>query len=136
MIEKRIKLFLLTNIKNPWKWLADIWGVLTIIFFIIDFYNQNNLRIETTGIAIIYTAVLLIYTSNKEYARWKRNNFTSQYHGEIFIALWTLLLFAFAFTAAVKPNEYIIPPIFYTTYITILGLFAVTLNSKKLKTRR
>jgi len=127
------KQFLFTSIKTPWKRLADIWGFITMIFFIIDFFNKNTIRIETTGVAIIYTAVLLIYTSNKEYLRWKKNNFSSRYYGEIFIALWTVILFIFVVTSALKPQIYTIPPIFYTTYITILGLFAITLNSKKLK---
>ncbi len=124
---------LIAKIKKPWKWLSDLWGYLTMFIFIWDFFKPNAMRVETTGIAIIYTAILVIYVSNKEYQRWQKNNFTSQYAGEIFIILWTLLLFFFVGLTAFFPTKFIIPPTFYTTYITVLGLFAITLNSKKLK---
>lgn len=124
---------ILNRIKKPWKWLSDIWGILAMIIFTWDFFQPDKLRVETTGIAIIYTAILVIYVSNKEYLRWQKNNFVSQYAGEIFIVLWTILLFLFVFLAALFPEKYTVPATFYTTYITILGLFAISLNSKKLK---
>lgn len=123
------------KISRPWKWLSDLWGYLTMIIFTWDFFQPDKLRVETTGVAIIYTAILVIYVSNKEYQRWRKNNFTSQYAGEMFIVLWTFLLFFFVCLTAFFPEKFYIPATFYTTYITILGLFAITLNSKKLKKR-
>jgi len=127
---------LVTKITHPWKWLSDFWGIVTILIFFWDFFQPGSFRVEATGIAIIYTAILVIYVSNKEYRRWKKNNFSSQYHGEIFIILWSLILLLFVALVAIFPDKYIIPATFYTTYITILGLFAITLNSKKLKSHR
>ncbi len=126
---------LLANGKRPWKWLSDIWGYITMVVFTWDFFQPEQLRVEATGVAIIYTAILVIYVSNKEYHRWHKNNFISQYAGEKFIVLWTLLLFFFITLSASLPNKFIIPSTFYTTYITILGIFAISLNSKKLKKR-
>jgi hypothetical protein len=126
---------LLTPINNPWKWLVDFWGYLTIIIFMVDFFLQDYWRVQSTGIAIIYTAILLIYTSNKEFQRWQKNNFLSRFHGEIFIALWTVVMFLFTIMTSILPQNFQMEPIFYTTYITVLGIFAVTLNSKKLKIR-
>lgn len=135
MKDKFINL-LLRAIQNPWRWLANVWGYLTILILLIDFFANDHARLQATGIAIIYTAVLVIYIGKKEYLRWRKNNFISQYNGEFFIALWTLLLFVFVTMSGFYPDRYTIDPAFYTTYITVLGLFAITLNSKSLKKRK
>lgn len=135
-MNKKIQQTLLSNIGRPWKWLADFWGYTAIVIFLIDFFSSQPMRVQSTGVAIIYTAVLVIYISNKEYTRWRREKFISLYNGEIFIALWTLLLLIFIATASIQPEKYAVDATFYTTYITILGLFAITLNSKKLKSRK
>ncbi len=132
---------LLQPIKSPppiciWKWLADFWGYLTIIIFITDFFYPNNNLVASTGAAIIYTAVLVIYVTNKEFNRWQQKSFSSHYFGEIFIAIWSTLLVFFVIATLVSNGTYKVEPEFYTTYITILGIFAISLNSKNLQQKK
>ncbi len=119
-----------------WKWLADFWGYLTIIIFIVDFFYQEKNLIASTGSAIIYTAVLVIYVTNKEFNRWQQKSFSSHYLGEIFIILWSIILIFFVMLAIASNGIYQVRPEFYTTYITILGIFAISLNSKNLKQKK
>ena len=53
-----------------WKILADFWGYVAITLFALDFVSKDHYRIESTGVTVIYLAILAIYASNKEYHRW------------------------------------------------------------------
>lgn len=108
-------------------------GLCGFFIFLLDFFSPGHFRIQSTGVAIIYTATLVIYISNKEYIKWRAQNFISNYSGEFFIVLWTIVLFIFAISVSLAPDKFVVDSTFYTTYITVLGLFAITLNSKKLK---
>ncbi len=124
------------TISTSWKWLADFWGYLTILIFLLDFFQPNYDYISATGAAIIYTAILVIYVTNKEFTRWQKNSFVSQHFGEWFVILWTALLVFFIAITLLSQGFYKIRPEFYTTYITILGIFAISANSKNLKQSR
>ncbi len=116
-----------------WRWLTHFWGLLAAIVFTLTFFNKINADFILNTIAIIYIAVLSIYTSSKEIKRWSKKNFFSKHKGEVFIIIYTALLIGFIFLCLIEPNKYNLPKEFTTTYLAILGIFAISLNSKYLK---
>lgn len=81
--------------------------------------------------ATIYIGALAVYASNKEFERWYDKH-RSQHPGEIFVILWTILVF-FLFVAGVfKQEVYQLPGAIISSYIAVLTILAVTRKSKQL----
>lgn len=118
-----------------WRVLTYFWGVLTAIFFITDFFNVADYSHSLKTLAIVYISVLSIFTSVKEFQRWKTKKFLSQYKGEIFVIGYTILMIIFIFLNACNPEIYNISGEFTATYLSILGIFAISYNSKYLKNK-
>jgi len=115
-----------------WKGLTNFWAWLTAIVFLLTFFKIWDLSYLLTNITIIYLSILSIFTGTKEYSRWKNKKFLSKYHGEIFIFVWTVLMVVFLLISALNP-DYKIYSQYTATYISVLGIFAITLKSKNLK---
>lgn len=116
-----------------WKVLSDFWGVVTAIFFLLTFLGKYDLSHILTDITIIYLSILSIFTGLKEYRRWKSKKYLSQYHGEIFIISWTLLILVFILMSAIDKNQYKLSAEFTATYLSVLGIFAISRKSKNLR---
>jgi len=115
-----------------WKYLTNFWSLLTLVIFIVAFFAPNQFNGVLGNIAVIYASILGIYVGSKEVARWQNKNFISNYYGEIFVIVWTLTIFFMILVSIMNP-EFIIQPEFTATYITILGIFAISQKSKALK---
>ena len=78
------------------RFLAGLWGWLTIIIFILDFFNGHLYKSAITNIAIIYGAILAMYVGSKEYRRWKEKKaYQSKHWGELYVVAWTVLMVFF-----------------------------------------
>jgi hypothetical protein len=117
-----------------WKSLTDFWGIVTAFVFFVTFFNFWNLSHLLTDITIIYLSILSIFASIKEYSRWKSKNFLSNYHGELFVLSWTVLIISFMVITAYNKN-YHLHSQFTATYLSVLGIFAISLKSKNLKNK-
>ncbi|MFH1667753.1 MAG: hypothetical protein ABH884_01880 [Candidatus Komeilibacteria bacterium] len=115
-----------------WRWLTNLWSLLTLLFFILAFTQPDRFNGLLVNVSIIYGAILAIYVSSKEFTRWHNKHFTSKYYGEIFVFLWTIVMIAFIVIASLN-GKYSISPEFTAIYITILGIFAISQKSKALK---
>ncbi|MDD2807123.1 MAG: hypothetical protein PHW95_01195 [Patescibacteria group bacterium] len=113
------------------KAIVDIWGILTIILFFVDFLSNNRFDSSASVIGIIYLAILGIYASDKEFSRWK-NSFISRFLGEIFVIAWTAIMIIFVVTATISHGQYKVPADFAVVYTSVLGVFAITQRSKEL----
>ncbi len=118
-----------------WRFLTYTWAFLAAIFFVLDFFKIINCSHSLETIAILYISILSIFTSIKELHRWKSKKFFSQYKGEIFVLFYTLLIIVFIVLDIIYPNKYSIREEFITTYLAILGIFAISYNSKYLKSK-
>lgn len=115
-----------------WKGLTNFWAWITAIVFLLTFFKVWDLSHLLTNITIIYLSILSIFTGTKEYNRWKSKNFLSKYHGEVFIFVWTILMVGFLLVSALNP-EYKVYSQFTATYLSVLGVFAISLKSKSLR---
>ncbi len=118
-----------------WRILTYTWGILAATLFISDFFKILNCSNSLRTITIIYICILSIFTSIKEFRRWKDKKFLSQYRGEIFVIAYTLIMFLFLILEIKNPEQYKIHGAFTTTYLSILGIFAISYNSKYLKNK-
>ena len=116
-----------------WRYLTHFWGILTAIFFILTFLNIMDFSDVLKTLTIVYISILSIFSSVKEFNRWKNKEFLSIHKGELFIILYTVLMVVFVILNALYPHKYHILSEFTVTYLSILGIFAITNKSKKLK---
>src|SRR3989339_1101709 len=105
------------------KVILNFWTVLTMALFIADFLSGHKFSVSATAISIIYLAILGIYTSEKEYARW-RDNFQSRFAGEGFVVIWTIIMAFFVILAAIASDSFKVPEEFAAMYTAIIGVFA------------
>ncbi|MBT4209400.1 MAG: hypothetical protein HOE19_00555 [Candidatus Komeilibacteria bacterium] len=118
-----------------WKVLSDLWGIITAIFFLLTFFRYYDLSHVLADASIIYLSILSIFTGLKEFNRWKNKKFLSRYYGEIFVIAWTLIILIFVLMTAIDKNQYTLATEFKATYISVLGIFAISRKSKSLKLR-
>lgn len=116
--------------------LANAWGLLTFFLFVYNFFfNQGNQKLASTC-AVIYAMALALYVGNKEYLRWsKANKFQSMHFGEAYPVIWSIALIVFAIVSLLTKGDYEIPTEFTTTYITILGIYIISEQSKVMRKR-
>jgi len=118
-----------------WKILSNFWGSVTAIFFLLTFFNIYDLSHVLPDITIIYLSILSIFAGVKEFNRWKNKAFSSRYHGEIFVIAWTLLIIVFILVSAYDKTNYKMSTEFTATYLSVLGIFAISRKSKNLKVK-
>jgi len=116
-----------------WKILSNFWGSLTAIFFLLTFFKIYDLSHVLADITIIYLSILSIFAGVKEFNRWKNGKFLSNYHGEVFVIIWTFLIFTFIIFSAYDETNYKMSTEFTATYLSVLGIFAISRKSKNLK---
>ncbi len=114
-----------------WRRLLGLWTIVVFLVAIVDFIQDNAIDNAMVPILIIYTAILSAYSAEKEFRRW--HDFHSGRHpGEIYVILWTILIITI-FTADVLLNKpYSLPESITSTYIIVIGILAITKNSKRL----
>ena len=118
---------------DVWRLLTHFWGILTAIFFLIHFLQIINLSQTIKTLAVIYIGILSLFTATKEFNRWQDKTFLSNHRGELFIFIWTILIIFFIVLSAFNPAAYQISGEFTATYLSILGIFAISRKSRSLK---
>lgn len=120
--------------RSFWKNLSNLWGVAAMGLFVIDFFSFHKYNVGISAVAIIYIGVLGLYVTSKEYYRWKsKEKFESKYFGEIYIIIWTLIMLTFVIVAFISNGLMKIPGEFVATYISTLGILAISQQSKSFK---
>lgn len=118
-----------------WKWLANLWAILTILLYLVDFFSGNKYNASAGATSVIYISLLGLYAGSKEFDRWTSTHRSISF-GEIFIVLWTALMVMMAVLAPFSQGKLTVPSEAITTYIAVLGVFAITQKSKNLNTKR
>lgn len=118
-----------------WRWLANFWGIIAVIFFIVHFFKIVDLTEAIKHLAIIYISILSIFTTVKEFDRWKSPKFLSNHNGEIFVILWTVLMIVFIAMSSYDSIRFNFTGEFTATYLSVLGIYAISRKSRSLKRR-
>jgi hypothetical protein len=114
-----------------WRNLTNVWTVIFFAGIVYDFITHNSLdKTEILlPIAVIYDAVLAVYSAEKEFKRWHDCHDTI-HPGELYIILWTVLVFGLLAVSIFDHYEYHIPPVVSASYIVAVGVLAITKESK------
>ncbi|MES2470681.1 MAG: hypothetical protein V4526_00375 [Patescibacteria group bacterium] len=120
-----------------WRRLTNFWTAVFFAVIIYDFLSHNSLHHNGVilGVAAIYAASLAIYSAEKEFKRWK-NKHNVMHPGEIYIILWTLLVVGLIVCDLVFHMDYHMPPEVSSSFIVVLGILAITKESKHLYKRK
>jgi len=120
-------------IKNEfrfWRYLVDFWSFILFIFVLLDFFYDNSYSDFLNVLSVVYIGSLAIYSGNKEFERWYDRH-ESKHPGEIFVVIWSVLMFILFFMSLFKGNVYQIPTSVISTYLAVLTILAVTRKSKQ-----
>jgi hypothetical protein len=125
---KDMKIFSSTTF---WRNLTNVWTVIFFAAIIYDFFTHNSLneRDLLLPIAVIYDAVLAVYSAEKEFKRWHDCHDTI-HPGELYIILWTILVFGLLGMSIFEHFDYHTPPVVSASYIVAIGVLAITKESK------
>ena len=121
--------------KKNWGWLTNIWTVLYMAFLLLNFWSQNRYDFLTASLSALYIGVLSLYVGSKEFDRWY-TNYNGKRHGELFVVVFTVLLFIMVFGSLIRGDHYILPPDVVAAYIAVLTIFIITQKSKSLHDRK
>ena len=112
-----------------WRLLAGLTSIILFGTILFDFYTNNSEPDLLGPIAIIYKAVLVIFIAEKEFERW-HEHYNGKRVGERYVLIWTILVFGILIADAILHLPYVMPSEVTTTYIVVLGIFAITRRSK------
>lgn len=106
-----------------------------LAFIVFNFINGNSYNYLVVPMSILYSGVLAIYVTTKEFERWYEEH-KSQHPGELFVLLWTVVMFFVLAGAFILGEGYHFPSdIIVGVYLGVLTLFAITQKSKEFHRR-
>lgn len=114
-----------------WRYLVNFWSFLFIFFIIYDFFTNNVYTEVLNVLSVVYISVLAIYVGNKEFERWYDNH-SGKHPGEIFVVIWTVLIFLLIVADFILQTEYALPGSVLSAYVAVLTILAITNKSKEL----
>lgn len=114
-----------------WKVLLNAWTMFVFFITILDFFGQKDYTNAVGVASAIYIAILGIYAANKEFDRWTKR-FASKFIGEMYVWVWTVLMITLLIISLSGQPQYRISTEITATYISVLGIFAITQQSKKI----
>src|SRR6266481_151728 len=118
-----------------WRYITNFWTFALIAFLVFDFVSRDAYGFLTPSFSVIYTGVLGLYAGTKEFDRWYEVH-DSRHPGEIFIAVWTIVIAVLFIASFILRNNYKVGPEAISDYIMVLSVFALTQKSKKLHHKR
>ena len=113
------------------RFLVNFWTAVTFGAIIFDALRPLALSVLIGPVLAIYTGALVLYSAEKEFERWKFY-FIGRHPGEIYVALWTVLVFGLLVWSFLTSDGYKIEPEVISTYIVVLGVLAITKKSKSM----
>ena len=121
--------------ERVWRFLTDFWTFVLLVFLVINFATQGQYDFMGVSFSVIYAAVLGLYVGTKEFDRWYEFH-DGRHPGEIFIMIWTAVIFGMLGVQLIKGDGYKLPQEAIADYIMVLTVFALTQKSKKMHHRK
>jgi hypothetical protein len=118
-----------------WRWLTNIWTFVLLAVLVADFIEKGAYDAAMPALSIVYTGALGLYAGTKEFDRWYERH-ESRHPGEIFIGIWTAVIFILFAAQFVLGGDYKVSSEMVADYIMVLSVFALTQKSKTLHRRK
>ncbi|MDB5259524.1 MAG: hypothetical protein JWO73_732 [Candidatus Taylorbacteria bacterium] len=120
-----------------WRRLTNFWTIIFFIVVIADYVMNNALDHDNVIliVSVLYGASLAIYSAEKEFKRWHDCHET-MHPGELYVICWTLLVFGILAANVFIQKNYELPAEVRATYVVVVGVLALTKESKHLYRRQ
>jgi uncharacterized membrane protein YhaH (DUF805 family) len=120
-----------------WRRLTSFWTVIFFIVIVWDYVVNNALDHQNVIliVSVLYGAALAIYSAEKEFKRWHDIHETI-HPGELYVILWTVLVFGLLAVNIFLDKPYELPAEVRATYVVVVGILALTKESKNLYKRQ
>ncbi|MFA5076701.1 MAG: hypothetical protein WC480_04800 [Patescibacteria group bacterium] len=118
-----------------WRFFINFWSIAALIFLTYDFFSPQDFRNFTTSITIVYVGILGLYAGSKEFRRWQGSH-SSSHAGEIYVAIWTIIIIILAVMGIVDKDRYEITHDLAAAYIAVITIFIITAESKYLHQKK
>lgn len=112
-----------------WRILINIWSLLFFVSIVLDFFANNAYINILNVIATVYISSLALYVGNKEFERWY-DKYDSKHPGEVFVVIWSLIVFVLLGLSFVYKDTYQIPESVVSSYLAVLTILVLTKKSK------
>lgn len=121
--------------ERVWRILTNFWTLIFIPFMITDFWLKGQYDFLIAPMSAVYLGVLGLYAGTKEFERWY-NTHEGRHPGEIFVILWTIVVFVLLGISFFSSGGYRVSPEMVANYIMVLTVFALTQKSKSAYERK
>lgn len=118
--------------ENFWRYLANAWTLGFIAVAIADFATGGSFAYLLAPFSITYGAVLSLFVGTKEFNRWYALHRTSRHPGEMFVIIWSIVMFGIFAGSWAMGSSYAIPSDLVSAYVMVLTVFAITQSSKRM----
>lgn len=115
--------------------IANFWTVIFIVFVAVNFFAADAYGHLMAPFSVVYVGALGLYVGTKEFDRWYEFH-ESRHPGEIFVIVWTVIIFALIALSFVLGKDYKVSSEAVADYIMVLSIFALTQKSKRLHRER
>ena len=112
-------------------YLVNFWTLLVFGVILYDFAHNNAYSLVLNPLLVLYVAILTIYVGAKEFERWFEYH-SSIHPGELHVVAWTVLIVGIVFSNFILRRPYHLSEEIISTYISVLGILAITEKSKAL----
>lgn len=113
-----------------WWVLLNLWTLIVFAAVIWDFMTNNSLGGTVNLLLALYVGILSIYSAEKEFRRWHSFH-RGRHPGELYVIAWTVIIVFIFLCDLLLKKSYIMPEAIVSTYIVVVGILAITKNSKR-----
>ena len=126
----------LLETEEIWRIISHLWTWSFLIFIVFNFFSRDLYDFIAAPFSILYVGVLTLYVGTKEFDRWHKVHGAKQHPGELYVVVWTVVMFFLIIAGVVLGKDYMIHSDIIASYIAVLSIFAVTQKAKKLYRER
>jgi len=119
-----------------WRILTNFWTIIFMVFLCGNFFLGNRYEFLIAPMSVIYIGILGLYVGTKEFDRWYEMHGNKRHPGELFVLIWTIIIFGLLAISAFSGGEQKVSAEAIATYIMVLSVFALTQKSKALYVRK
>jgi len=113
-----------------WRFLSYLFTIVIFFLIILDFVSKNLFSKLLSLTLLIYSAILIIYSTEKEFERWQNYYQNNRHPGEWFVIAWTAIVVFLLLTDYFSGWVYKIPDGIFESYILVITLLIITKKSK------
>ncbi len=112
---------------HSWLVIFDVFSLLVWAMLLAEFFTKGRFHVSI-AVSSIYLLILAYYVGDKELRRWRKKYYSKLRHGEYFVYLWGMTLFAIVgyYVWGGREAGYLIPGELPTVAGSVIILYFLT----------